>query len=227
MFIKRFSAILVGLSSFSLNSKALADINQGYIPPPNPDRIQRTEAGGSRGCDGLDTSVSLTLLTPHNHVATTVSDRPTFLWHVSALVPIRFALVEPGVSKPVMEKLIKAKKPGIVELKVPPSVPKLVVGKEYRWTVSIPCNEQRPSENIYARAWIKRVASTPELAQKLRGVSQERQRAEIYASSGIWNNAISAIYTASNADPKDQLSSKYFLELLNQVGLSKVATQEP
>lgn len=139
---------------------------------------------------------------------------------------MRFTLVEPGVAKPLIDKQMNVGRPGIVQLEIPQEAPELKEEKEYRWTASIICNENRPSENIYARAWIKCVTSSPSLEQKLDGVTKESERASVYAQSGIWSDAISTAYKASRKDTSDRLISKYFLELLEQIGLSNLETQE-
>lgn len=215
-------AILI-ISNFSLVVKA--GIKKGYMPPPNrEDRAQRTRGAGSRGCSE-EQPVSLNLITPNNHVPTTVSGRPTFLWYVSAPVSMRFTLVEPGVAKPIFNTKLEAKKPGIVQVGIQSKIPELKEGKEYRWTVSIICNEERPSENIYARAWIERVSKTPTLIQTLKVVNQERELAPVYAQSGVWYDAIASAYKASQSKPRDPQDLEYFLALLRQVGLSNIADQ--
>ena len=117
-------------------------------------------------------------------------------------------------------------KTGIVQVKVPSDAPELVEGKEYRWTVSIICNERRPSENIYARAWVKRVPRTPELIQKLATATNESKRGLIYAQSGVWYDATSELYKVYTAHQEARLTSSHFLKLLDQVGLTKIARQE-
>lgn len=195
------------------------------MPPPNrEDRAQRTRGAASRGCS-QGQPVSLNLITPNDHIATTVSGRPTFLWFVSAPVPMRFTLVEPGIAKPILNTQLQAKKSGIVQLDIQSKIPELKEGKEYRWTVSIICNEERPSENIYARAWIKRVQRTPNLVQKLKAITKENEIAAAYAQSGVWYDAVSTAYTASQNEPREPQNTEYFLKLLEQVGLSKVVTQ--
>lgn len=58
---------------------ARAGIFQGYNPPTSFGRIQRTHGAGSRGCNKMNTPVSLNLVAPTDHIATTVSSRPTSL----------------------------------------------------------------------------------------------------------------------------------------------------
>lgn len=231
---KKVSSLLIGFASLptlllpipmNQGSVAEAGIIQGYVPPQSPQRLRRTQGAGSRGCSE-GKPISLNLITPNDHVATTVSAHPTFMWHVSAPAPMSFALVEPGVAKPVLEKQLQVEKAGIVQLDLPQEIPQLVEGKEYRWTVSIVCNENNPAENIYAQSWIKRVRITPNLKQKLGTVTQERERAAVYAQNGVWYDASATIYKALQEAPRDRLTSEYLTKLLEQVGLSNLVTQE-
>lgn len=220
------SALLAIPTSIVSDSVARAGIFQGYNPPQSFRRIQRTQGAGSRGCSESK-AVALNLITPKDHVANTVSSHLSFLWHVSAPALMSFAITEPSVAKPVLEKQLKVEKAGIVQLGLPPEIPGLEEGKEYRWTVSIICNENSPSENIYARSWIKRIPTTPNLKQKLdtATATQERERAAVYAQNGVWFDAISTIYQASKEHPRDRLTSEYLTKLLDQIGLSNLTTQ--
>ena len=222
------SLVLASCLSLVNNLKAAADINKGYVPPPNRGRAQRTEAGGSRGCD--KNYVALNLLVPSDHIATTISGRPTFLWYLSATpsVPMQFTLVEQNGSKSILETQVQVKSPGIVKLQLPLNTTDLAIGKQYRWTVSLVCNEKRPSSNILAQAMIERVAETSNLKKELAATSEERVRAKVYAQSGIWYDAIAASYQAFNTNEQEKLNANagYFLDLLKQVGLSNVAAQE-
>ena len=213
---KMLGRIPIGLSTAS------ADTFEGYIPPAGRGRVQRTDGASSRGCTN-DSFGSISLLTPSDHVGLTVSARPTFSWYVSAVpaTAMQFALVEPGVSKPVLVQRLQVKKSGIVQLDLPQNVPAISVGKAYRWTVSLVCNTKRPSENIYVRSWIVRVANKADRIQQLAITTSERDRATVYARSGIWYDAIAVISKAYLAHPEDRLTAKYFRLLLNQVGLLK------
>ena len=214
------SSLLLSIGSGSFASAAEPE----YIPPSGLSRPQRTEGGGARGCTN-SIPVSLSLLTPKDHIAQTVSAHPTFLWHISdaTSTPMVFTLVERNVSQPIFQKQLKADKSGIVRLEVPQDAPALVEGKEYRWTVTLICSHKRPSENIYARAWIERVAIAPNLAQKLAVADSERDRALIYAQSGIWYDALSMLNKVHEVNPKDSQAFGSFISLLEQVGLTKVA----
>jgi Domain of Unknown Function (DUF928) len=193
-----------------------------YSPPPGRGRMQRTEGSGARGCTN-SIPVTLNLLTPGDHTALTTSDRPTFLWHISnaTTAPMMFTLTEPGQNKPVYQEQLKANKAGIMKLELPANAA-LEVGKQYRWTVAFVCNGRRPSQNINARAWIERIAETPQLKQKLANAKNDSERALAYTQEGIWYDGLNILNNlqASNRNPQ---ASELFSSLLKQVGLNKIA----
>ncbi|MBD3558171.1 DUF928 domain-containing protein [Planktothrix sp. FACHB-1355] len=200
-----------------------AEVKQ-YVPPSGRERLQRTEGSGSRGCTN-SIPVSLKLLTPSDHIAQTVSGRPTFFWYISnpTNVPMEFSLVEPGMTQPIFQQQLKVDKAGIVKVELPANVSELAVSKQYRWTVALVCSQKRPSENIYARAWIERVSASPELNQKLAAATSDRDRALIYARSGIWQDAIATLYRVYTANPGENQALDALNKLLEQVGLTQVA----
>ncbi len=181
-----------------------------YVPPPHGD-ARRTEGSGSRGC-GKDT-ISFNLIIPSDHVPQTVSSHPSFFWYMSEVTaPVRFTLVEQGVSKTLIDNQFRVEKPGIVQMQLPADSPGLEVSKKYRWTVSIVCNPVRHSENSYTIGWISRVPVSPELSKKLATATNNHLRAAAYAESGIWYDALSSSYYSNNTD--------YFISLMEQIGLN-------
>ncbi len=203
--------------------------------PPNRGMPKTTQGTGSRGCT-LSEPVTVTLLVPNDHTGQTISGRPTFFWHVSGStsVPVEFALVEPGVTKPLFVQRMQVEKRGIMQVQLPQDAPELVSGRKYRWSVSLLCNPNRPSSNVFVQSWIERVAAKPELTQKLLNAQSELERARIYAASGLWYDALTGVSAADNANPSDMPSgtlrdraiSQARLSLLRQVGLNQVVVQE-
>lgn len=209
------------------NASASAGETQPYVPPSDRSRPQRTQGSGARGCTN-SIPATLNLLTPQDHTARTTSARPTFLWHVSGATsaPMVFTITAPGSNQPIFQKRLKADKAGIVRLELPQEAPELAVGKEYRWTVALICNEKRPSGNINARAWIERVSPTAELSRKLATTTNERDRAFAYTQSGIWYDGLGILNQLQSQNPREQQAFDTFVSLLEQVGLTKVATLE-
>ncbi|HEY9690628.1 MAG TPA: DUF928 domain-containing protein [Oculatellaceae cyanobacterium] len=193
-----------------------------YTPPPGRKRAQRTEGVGSRGGE-CQAPVSLHLLAPSDHVAQTVAARPTFLLYVSKpKALIRYTLIEPGVLEPIVDKQVQLEKPGITKLEISETAPELTIGKEYRWTVTIICNQERPSENIYAHTTLIRITKTSELASRLATASTERSVGLIYAESGIWYDAIASLYKAYENTPHNTEVYNEFKILLDSIGLSQI-----
>jgi len=222
-------ALLSSLSILSFESlpKVLAENFRWYTPPSWLSKhIERTQGAGSRGCN--NTPIAIDLLTPSDHVPLTTSGRPTFLWYVSKVppMPMYFTLVKENKPGSILNKEIKVIRPGIAKLELPSEMPELEVGKEYRWTISLVCNQKHPSANVYAYSWIQRVPETPEILHKMKVVSGSDARALIYAKSGIWYDSISTSYRALLADPNNQQTKVHFSQLLDEVGLSTVADQE-
>ena len=213
--------------ALKFSSRATAQIVTDYVPPVGTTNRSRTTGAGSRGCDRA-ANPELQLLAPNNHIPTTISAHPTLFWYVSdTTLPIHLTLVEPGVVKPVIERRFLLNRPGVVGVTLPSNVPGLAVGKQYRWTVAIVCDEERPSANTYAYGWIKRVAPTPELKSKLETVSTKGQeRSLVYAQSGIWYDALSSIIMVYKANPQGEVGLWYFSRLLAQAEIPALSNQK-
>ena len=196
-----------------------------YRPPKGKTREQVRKAGGSRGECNLPSNNTITLLVPQDHTPSTVLERPTFLWHLSQKVslPLRFTLLEPG-QKPIFVEQLKPK-PGIVALKLPYNSPPLKIGKTYRWTVTIICNQKRPSRNMFAQAWIERVALPKE--ERLSNNTANTLCSLKYAREGIWYDALACNYsklvrTQNNAGNS---SWQQFKTLLSEIDLVYLGQQ--
>ena len=199
-----------------------------YQPPKDLDAPSGTRGTGSRGSCGQAASVSLSLLVPKNHTGLTASGHPTFFWYLSADpgVPINFTLVEPGVPKPIIQQQIDKPKAGINQLQMPKDLPELVPGRQYRWTVTLLCNPDRPSVNPIAQARIKRVQASPALLEQLAAANSDFDKAAIYAGASLWYDTLAAISAARTANPNDQFIRNDFLLLLETVGLKEVTDME-
>lgn len=221
-------------SHFSFYSSALANTPPKAKPklryvPPSRRPPKSTKATVTRGCEQSEQSspITLTLLAPKDHDGLTISGHPTFFWHVSAPVAMTFTLTQPGVVQPILEQQIPSQKAGIIQLKMPQELPELVVGKEYRWSVTPrTCNSARASKNDYIQSWIKRVPATVALTQQLAAATTEQDRASIYAQAGLWYDALEAISTAHNTHPNDKSILEERLLLLEQAGQTELAAQE-
>ncbi|MBD1839201.1 DUF928 domain-containing protein [Coleofasciculus sp. FACHB-64] len=199
--------------------------------PPDDGMIPR---GGTRGVDespiecSESQPTSVTLLAPTTHTGLTASGHPIFYWYLSGTqsVPLAFTLVDPGVSKPIIEQTIQTPKAGINQLQMSKELPELVPGREYLWTVTLKCNPKRRSEDQIAQGWIKHVPATPALEKQLAAARSQIGKAAIYARSAYWYDTLGVILAAHATSPKDRLIRQEFLSLLEQIGLTEVKEQE-
>ncbi len=211
------------LSSISSPAQALDTVIR--YTPPNRGTPRSTQGTGSRGCpDGKP--VGLSLLVPKDHTGLTVSGRPTFFWNISEVptASLEFALVQPGVAKPLFVKQVKADKAGVVKVELPADMPELVPGQKYQWSVSLVCNQQRRSGDVFAQAAIERAPISPEMAAKLAGAKTDQERAGLYAQGGYWFDALTLLYKNYTIS-KDNADREAMVSLLEQGGLTEEAQQ--
>lgn len=229
IFLMPVTSWIDGLPNATFASPALASFpeqtqssNFNYVPPYRG-TPRRTQGTGTRGGDESERA-ALKLLVPSDHTGQTLSGHPTFFWYISEIPeePVEFALVETGVAQPIFVQQLQLQKAGIVRLEMPQNLPALVPGKEYRWSVTLINNANQRSDDTFAQSWIKRVAETPVLKQKLAAARSDRDRASVYAEAGLWYDALNTLSTPQ-ADPSNR---EAFLSLLEQAGLTDVAQQE-
>ena len=203
---------------------------KSYKPRPGRKRTQARKPGGARGnsCN-TRSQATLALLVPEDHIPLTTESHPTFLWYVNTTssVPIRLTIYEPGQTSPIYVQNWSQSPPGIVAFKLPATANPLKIGKQYRWTVSVICNPQRPSENIYAKAWIERVEKPTSISNNCKQRTADSVDSSTlgcrssclnsYAESGIWYDALSC---------EKKLSAEFW-SLLDQVELSIVKHERP
>jgi hypothetical protein len=142
-------------------------------------------------------------------------------------MPLELALVEDGVAQPILVKRLPIKNAGLMKFKLPQDVPSLQVGKEYRWTVSLICNPERPSQSIYAHAWIKRADTSPSLDKNIANDKSAYDKTLAYIKAGIWYDAIASISespVSKLSNSEMTLASNLFQNLLQQVGLKEAST---
>lgn len=173
-----------------------------YVPP-NRGRPQQTQGTGSRGCEALNddknSPIEITLVTPRDRTAQTVSERPVFYWLAGHTVnrPVEFTLVEDGNPNPIHVQQFDRLEAGMNYVALD-SERGLEVGKTYRWTVSVICNAQRRSADVFAQGWIERVPVSEELQAQLDQANSPEEMAQLYAESGIWFDSLA--YLSSDSD---------------------------
>ena len=204
------------------------------------DKPGRTAATGARGrgvcnSDSTNTSTStntntstknFTPLAPLKGIGLTTDSHPTFFWYLpdSPNKPLVFKLW--NGDELIWEQTFPQPPAGLMQVELPQEKAPLVQKREYSWTVRIICNPERNDKNPLVTAWIKRIAEPTELTKKLTPATSLPadllQRADAYASEGIWYNTLQTLIAVRQIAPQNSSAKENLLNLLQQGDLSEV-----
>ena len=193
--IVSFLALLTGFFSLQGQNTTLANLLGDYIPEDNPKKIEQRRSVGSGSRSTCTSSLdvdSISLLVPNAEVVhQTASSRPNFYLFSNASYssPLLFTLVDPESAKTIFKKDFQIGY-GFKDITLPESI-SLKSGKVYLWYVAIPCENNPEQHYEVLSAAVEKVA-LPKKAEYLSTQSSDnREIATIYASNGIWYDALS------------------------------------
>lgn len=195
LFIKKRYLLYQLLISFLSLFLQITTATGEYKPNPKPSapKTPTTTAGTRGGCQEKSTT-TLTALARQTHTGQTVSQFPTFSWFVpdSQPLPMEFRLYKYDSQQrsQLIEKVKMASKPGIMQYSLPSDRPGLAINQTYRWQVVIFCNPNRPSTALVTEAIVKVVEISPNLKQRLATTNNTLAKAELFAKSNFWYDAL-------------------------------------
>ena len=190
---------------------------------PNPDRgsASSTMSGGRRGTasatcasDEHHLEPTITLLVPEETVAFTTKAQPTLVWYVEGdqAKEMEFVLFHPERANPVYVQEIQPAT-GLIEVTLPESAA-LEVGVSYRWTVLVACDHN--DLLAHTRSLIERVEISSEMSNEMLGVEAiSLDQASLYASQGIWYDALNSLIGAYRQDAQTAVLQELY-SLLQQ-----------
>jgi hypothetical protein len=210
-----------------------------FIPPLPPDQGYppgSIRGGASRG-DCLTVATQLTALAPtaiepmvngsvmESVWGLTTADRPTFWFYVPYSLtddrPGEFVLLDADHNYVYQSPPIRSAEAGIIQITLPSSVSSLEIGKRYQWTFMIYCETDNP---VFTQGSIERIAATAALSAQL-ARSTPSERAVLFASNGIWYDALTTLAELYFADPHDQAIESNWQSLMQSVGLPEMSNQ--
>lgn len=210
-------------------------LNESLIfaaPPPPPDigePGQRSEAG-SRGCQDLDKPLNfdqkrlLALVPVYSNselvLGATIAEHPTFWFYIPYKPQFRgkFVLQDKDSNLLYQTNVTLPETPGVVSLSLPNEVAPLEIGKQYHWFLKIYCKAQAPP--AFVEGWIQRNSLNPVLKSQLEKATL-RDRVALYATNGIWFEALSTASVLRRRDPQDPS----WAALLRGIDLNDLATE--
>ncbi|ARV59406.1 hypothetical protein BZZ01_12925 [Nostocales cyanobacterium HT-58-2] len=214
------------------------------LPPGQPPGGRRY-GGARRGqCPyanpGLTAIVPLTEqpISVMNVWGLTTVERPTFWFYTpygnDSTYPANFVLLDEN-SNPLYQRDISLpSEPGVMSVSLPANIPSLIVGKNYRWFLNVYCdrplaeslrgNNQKQQTPIYVEGVVQRVNLNQAIAQQIQQ-AQPRQQVAIYASYGIWHEALTTLAQLRQKNPQDTTLQQEWQDLLSSIGLDDISTK--
>jgi len=186
--------------------------------PPLRDDPQAEEDGGTRGTGGE--AAILQVLAP-DHAGLTLQAQPTLYWYARTPVATRFeiALIDKDKSDPLLEVEAGNKKvAGIQQLDLGDHNLSLQPEVSYQWSVTQVIKEGSQSTDVIASGLIERMKPGEGLTSRIKK-SHGVNLVGVYASEGIWYDALETISSMIDKSPEDQGLVAIRASLLNQVGL--------
>ncbi|WP_421655075.1 DUF928 domain-containing protein [Leptothermofonsia sp. ETS-13] len=196
--------------------------------PPKRGLPGRREGAGTRGTC-MEGQKFLMPLTPIDGFSATTSNSPTFFWYVppTSAQMAEFALLDGNDSQLYRTTIALPGTAGVVSYTVPEKVTTSVLktGQDFYWQFTIVCDPGQPSRNPFVEGVVQRIQPSKELVSQLKKAPTAYSRATIYASSGVWQDAIATLAQQRCTNPKDSSSLTSWFTLLQSVQLQEFATE--
>jgi hypothetical protein len=192
-----------------------------YKPPFRGAPIGRI-AGGTRTHN--DPLPFLCVIVPE-HTGLSVHQSPSLHWFISELTrfPIVLTVIEKQALRPLLETtLTSIRKKGIQRIHLSDYGVKLQNGVQYKWFVSVVPDPDHRSRDIIAGGAIECVEIPKDLQDRLKEAERE-QTPHLYAESGLWYDALSAVSDLIESDPGNSLYRRQRSALIAQIGLADIA----
>lgn len=198
--------------------------------PPEGSQPTKTSGGATRGnlCaqEAMVSPDKITLLVPAINQTLTTDARPTFLAYVPKTGAERALLVikdEQDNNHYQAELPINGEE-AIISVKLPNDAPELEVGKNYKWSLVVMCNNQVLPDSPGAEGEVKRVELDSNVSTQLEP-GQSMKNAALLGQSGIWYDTVATLAELKKANPSDTTITAEWESLLTAVGLEEVATK--
>ncbi|BAZ21343.1 hypothetical protein NIES4073_22210 [Kalymmatonema gypsitolerans NIES-4073] len=203
--------------------------------PRNGAPIGRRQGGARRnGCPNLNQSV--TALVPGeatvneaiSFLALTVSEYPTF-WVYLPDLPTNlrsgeFIFQDEKGKNIYKTPLTLPEKSGVIGITLPQN-PQYALKQDnkYQWYFKVYCgNPENTSDYYYVKAWVQKVALTPNLESQLKAAKPKEYTA--YAVNQIWQDAVTNLADMRRTNSGSAVLTQDWIDLLKAIGLQEFAT---
>ncbi len=203
--------------------------------PRNGAPTGRRQGGARRnGCPNLNQPVTAlvpgegTVNESTSFSALTVSEYPTF-WVYLPDLPMNlrsgeFILQDEKGKNIYKTPLTLPEKSGVIGISLPQN-PQYALKQDnkYQWYFKVYCgNPENTSDYYYVKAWVQKVALTPNLENQLKAAKPGEYTA--YADNQIWQDALTNLADMRRTNSGSSVLAQDWIDLLKAVGLQEFAT---
>ena len=217
---------LEDLTASQARASALPSDSRMPVYQPPKDKVPHARIdSGLRG--QAENDLRVVALVP-DHVGFTTKKDPTLYWYVSqsTSLPIQFTLTDPRSIRSIAEmELPPPSNAGIQPVRLRDYGIALDPGIQYRWSVSIVRDRDRPSNDLVAGGMIERIEFNEASALGV-PLACNKDAVFRYAEAGLWYDAIGCISDLIQSNSSDALLKKQRAFLLKQINLPLIADFE-
>jgi Domain of Unknown Function (DUF928) len=233
-------ALLIAVSSVPVwNTASYAKTKVTFRPPGTP-APRSTTGGASRDSNmcGFSTNNNssnlVTPLLPDTNIGLTTTERPNiFVYIPQTIAKKAFFSVQDDTANHYYQTTIDLpEKPGVMEIKLPDSAPKLKTNKNYKWSLAMICGESLEPDSPLVSGWIRRVEKNHNLSNQLSNQQTNQassknslESVSKLASNGLWYDSLSALAQLRREQPSNQTLVDSWQELLTSADLNKIAKE--
>jgi hypothetical protein len=170
---------------------------------------------------------SLIALMPTSNLGLTAEALPTLWFSLPAVNPSRqleFGLFNQDDELVYQTTLNATGKAGVIGIDLSKMVaaPALKVNENYRWYLSIVCNSDNRSEDIWVDGWVQRVDLPTALTAQLAEASPLAQ-VQAYLDNQLWYEAVTQLAQLMQTQPTDATVVAEWQQLLASINLEQAA----
>ena len=187
----------------------------------------RRISGGSRSPNTAclaTPSQPVVALMPKSNLVFTVSEHPTFWFSLPAVSldrTLEFGLYDSSGERLYTRTFSPPENAKVTSLSLPDTFAPLAVDKDYRWYLSVVCNQESRAEDLVVTGWIRRVQPSSSLGERL-AVATDKERLAIYKESALWYDAITTLAKLRFSDPAANTLEQQWANLLETLELPQV-----
>ena len=221
---------LLPVEAIAQGSNTSAKTTQSKVTfnPPLEDLPRNTVGGGTRTSsqcfEETQSTASFSALLPKSTQGLTTQSHPAILAYIpeTSAQNVFFSWRDENNQDHYQTILPIENEGAIISLNLPENAPPLEVGKSYQWALGIMCDGRLQPDSPMIHGQVKRIELASSIQNSLDN-DVSLKNAALYGENGLWYETVAILAQLKIARPNDRDLASNWLELLDSVGLEKIA----